>query len=135
MLFAVATMDSVVIYDTQARADAARWERYVMPTCLFPCLTTLQLFSICARESWRRMDCPIVQGMRAVAMLGRIHLDSITDLAWSPCGTYLAVSSRDGFCTLAAFSDGDLGERVPADSLPQHLAVRMAAAAGKLPTR
>ena len=75
------------------------------------------------------------QGMRAVAVLGRIHLDSITDLAWSPCGAYLAISSRDGFCTLAAFSDGDLGERVPTDRLPQHLAMRLAAAAGKLPPR
>ena len=73
--------------------------------------------------------------MRAVAVLGRIHLDAVTDLAWSPCGTILAISSRDGYCTLAAFSDGDLGERVLADALPPHLAARMAAAAGKLPPR
>ena len=73
--------------------------------------------------------------MRAVAMLGRIHLDAITDLSWSPCGAFLAISSRDGFCTLAAFSDGDLGERIPAGSLPQHLAPRLAAAAGMLPPR
>ena len=78
---------------------------------------------------------PAAQDMRAVAVLGRIHLDSTTDLAWSPCGAYLAISSRDGFCTLAAFSDGDLGERVPADRLPRHLASRLAATARKLPPR
>ena len=93
----------------------------------------MHLLDLCIIVSHEQLEPP--QGMRAVSVLGRIHLDPVTDLAWSPCGTYLAVSSRDGYCTLAAFTEGDLGERVPADTLPPHLAARMAAAAGKLPPR
>lgn len=50
----VATLDSVVLYDTQS----------VLP----------------------------------LAVLGHLHYDSITDLAWSSDSQYLAVSSRDCYC-------------------------------------
>ena len=33
-----------------------------------------------------------------LAVLGHLHYDSITDLAWSSDGQYLAVSSRDCYC-------------------------------------
>lgn len=62
----VATLDSVVVYDT---------------------LCTLPL-----------------------AVLGHLHYDSITDLAWSSDGQYLAVSSRDCYCRW-----------VPAGPHPAHL--------------
>ncbi len=50
----VATLDSVVLYDTQSTVP--------------------------------------------LAVLGHLHYDSITDLAWSSDGQYLAVSSRDCYC-------------------------------------
>lgn len=33
-----------------------------------------------------------------LAVVGQLHYDSITDLAWSSDGTFLAVSSRDCYC-------------------------------------
>ncbi|KAL6780657.1 hypothetical protein ACKKBF_B12285 [Auxenochlorella protothecoides x Auxenochlorella symbiontica] len=66
MVFAVATLDSVVVYDTASPT----------PLCL----------------------------------LGALHYDSITDLAWSGDARYLAVSSRDCYCSIAVFEPGELGE-------------------------
>ena len=68
--------------------------------------------------------------MKAVAFLGALHLDPITDLAWSRDGAFLAVSSRDSYCSIAAFTAEDLGERLPPGELPPHLAQRMASAQG-----
>jgi hypothetical protein len=38
------------------------------------------------------------QSALPLALLGHLHYDSITDLAWSPDGRFLAVSSRDCYC-------------------------------------
>lgn len=75
MVYAVATLDSVIIYDTASR---------------------LPLAAFC-----------------------QIHYDSISDLAWSKDGKYLAVSSRDCFCSIISFDDGDLGKPANVDTLPQ----------------
>ena len=74
MVFAIATLDSVVLYDT---------------TSFLP-----------------------------LGVLGNLHYDSITDLAWSPDGRFLAVSSRDCYCSIAAFAPGELGEPLPVEELP-----------------
>ncbi|KAL4452332.1 hypothetical protein ABPG75_007994 [Micractinium tetrahymenae] len=84
MVFAVATLDSVVLYDTQSPLP--------------------------------------------LAVLGHLHYDAITDLAWSCDGQYLAISSRDCYCSIAAFDAGELGTPLPADKLPAHIAKRLAAA-------
>ena len=39
-----------------------------------------------------------VQAVMPLAMLGALHYDRITDLAWSTDGRFLAASSYDGFC-------------------------------------
>ncbi|GAX74420.1 hypothetical protein CEUSTIGMA_g1869.t1 [Chlamydomonas eustigma] len=65
MVLAVATMDSVLLYETET-------------------------FSL-------------------LCVLGGLHLAAITDLAWAPDASTLAVSSRDGFCSLATFEPGELG--------------------------
>ena len=38
------------------------------------------------------------QSVLPLAVLGQLHYDSITDLAWSSDGQFLAVSSRDCYC-------------------------------------
>jgi chromatin assembly factor 1 subunit B len=81
MVFAVATLDSVIIYDTES---------------LLP-----------------------------LAMLGQLHYDSITDLAWSRDGQYLAVASRDCYCSIAVFQSGELGERVPLAEVAPDVAKRL----------
>lgn len=84
MVFAAATLDSVVLYDTQSP--------------------------------------------QPLALLGHLHYDSITDLAWSSDGAFLAVSSRDCYCSIAAFEPGELGRPADPGSLPPHVARRVAAA-------
>jgi len=88
MVFAVATTDSVIIYDTQSTVP--------------------------------------------VAVLGALHYASITDLAWSSDGTYLAVGSKDGYCSIAVFDKGELGEPMKKEDLPGHIAKRMSAAQRKI---
>lgn len=78
MVFAIATVDSVIVYDTTS----------VLP----------------------------------MVVMGQLHYDSITELAWSKDGQYLAVSSRDCYCSIAAFQPGELGEPLPKEQLPPVMA-------------
>jgi chromatin assembly factor 1 subunit B len=73
MVFAVASLDSVILYDTES----------ILP----------------------------------VAVLGQLHYDSITDLAWSKDGRFLAIASRDSYCTIATFDEGELGETLSPENL------------------
>ncbi|KAF8503052.1 WD40 repeat-like protein [Hysterangium stoloniferum] len=65
MLFAIATMDTITIHDTQQAG----------PVCMFT----------------------------------KLHYDEFTDMAWSPDGQCLMLTSRDGFCTIIV-----LDEHLPA---------------------
>ncbi|DBB16492.1 hypothetical protein WJX82_009453 [Trebouxia sp. C0006] len=85
MVFAIATLDSIIIYDTQ------------QPT--------------------------------PIAVLGSLHFEAVTDLAWSCDGAFLAISSYDGYCSIASFDKGELGEFVLAADLPPHIRERVACAA------
>jgi len=78
LVFAVATLDSLFIYDTQHSS-------------------------------------PIV-------VCAGLHYAAITDIAWSADGQYVAVSSQDGYCSLLAFSDAELGVQMPSNEIPPHIA-------------
>ena len=39
-----------------------------------------------------------LQAALPLAILGGLHLEQITDLAWSPDGLTLIISSYDGYC-------------------------------------
>jgi hypothetical protein len=45
-----------------------------------------------------------------LAYLSQLHYSTFTDLAWSPDGNSLFMSSTDGFGSLAIFEPGELGE-------------------------
>lgn len=77
LVYAVATTDSIVLYDTSSS--------------------------------------------KPLAAFFQIHFDSITDIAWSKDGLFLAVSSRDCFCSIIAFDKGELGQQVDPEELPQHI--------------
>ncbi|KAK4585520.1 hypothetical protein RGQ29_022965 [Quercus rubra] len=47
-----------------------------------------------------------------IAILAGLHYAAITDIAWSPDGRYLALSSQDGYCTLLEFEHDELGSPV-----------------------
>ena len=48
--------------------------------------------------------CLVLQKATPLAVLGALHFEAITDLAWSSDGSYLAISSYDGFCRQASQS-------------------------------
>uniref|UniRef100_A0A7S2X1S9 CAF1B/HIR1 beta-propeller domain-containing protein n=1 Tax=Chloropicon primus TaxID=1764295 RepID=A0A7S2X1S9_9CHLO len=48
--------------------------------------------------------------MKPTALISGLHCASLTDLAWSPDGRRIAVSSHDGYCSLISFSEGELGK-------------------------
>lgn len=75
MVFAVATLDTVVLYDTQQ----------TLP----------------------------------IAMIGRIHYATLTDLTWSSDGKLLVISSSDGYCSLVEFEERELGCHLTATDLQQ----------------
>lgn len=77
IVYAVATLDSIVLYDTSSSLP--------------------------------------------IAAFSQIHFDSITDIAWSKDGDYLAISSRDCFCSIIAFEKDELGQRIDPAKLPQHI--------------
>jgi hypothetical protein len=45
-----------------------------------------------------------------LAYLSQLHYSTFTDLAWSPDGNCLFMTSTDGFGSLAVFEPGELGE-------------------------
>lgn len=74
MVYAVATQDSVWVYDTQQAG----------PICCF----------------------------------SNLHYASFTDLAWSPDGQVLMMSSSDGYCSTAVFDYHELGQPYNYDKQP-----------------
>lgn len=81
IVFAAATLDTVIIYDT-------------------------------------RRSSP-------VAVISAMHYAPITDLAWSPDGRCLAISSHDGYCSIVTFKSGELGEIIPPEDLPKQVLERI----------
>lgn len=77
LVYAIATTDSVVLYDTSSS--------------------------------------------KPLAAFFQIHFDSITDIAWSKDGQFLAISSRDCFCSVAAFGSEELGKKIALEKLPKHI--------------
>ncbi|XP_057496410.1 chromatin assembly factor 1 subunit FAS2-like [Actinidia eriantha] len=49
------------------------------------------------------------QSIQPIAILAGLHYAAVTDIAWSPTGKYLALSSQDGYCTLVEFENDELG--------------------------
>ena len=57
---------------------------------------------------------------RPIAIVHGLHCAAITDLAWSPDGKTLAVSSHDGFCSMIRFKVGQFGDKLDREAdLPE----------------
>jgi hypothetical protein len=69
-------------------------------------------------------DCAGAESTKPILVLGAVHLKHITDLAWSPCGCFLAATSHDGYCTIAHFGAGELGTPLTGD-IPDAQAIRL----------
>ena len=59
-----------------------------------------------------------------LAVITGLHYAAITDLAWSPDGSLLAISSSDGYCSFVSFEDGELGRPLPEAELPDFVRER-----------
>jgi chromatin assembly factor 1 subunit B len=49
------------------------------------------------------------QSLHPIGLISGVHFAGITDIAWSPCGSMLCISSSDGYCSIASFAQGELG--------------------------
>ncbi|XP_011099756.1 chromatin assembly factor 1 subunit FAS2 isoform X2 [Sesamum indicum] len=74
LIFAVATLNSLYIYDTES--------------------------------------------IQPIVIVAGVHYAAITDIAWSPIGNYLVLSSQDGYCTLLEFENQELGSPMSLSEKP-----------------
>jgi chromatin assembly factor 1 subunit B len=81
------------------------------------CLPYRMLFAIACPDSVLIYDTE--SWTRPIARVAGIHFSEITDVAWSADGSYLAVSSTDSSVSIIAFEEGELGEPLAADKMPQ----------------
>ena len=59
-----------------------------------------------------------------LAVITGLHYAGITDLAWSPDGELLAISSSDGYCSFVSFEAGELGRPLADADLPEFVRER-----------
>ncbi|XP_008798986.1 chromatin assembly factor 1 subunit FAS2 homolog isoform X1 [Phoenix dactylifera] len=50
------------------------------------------------------------ESVHPIAIYAGLHYAAITDVAWSPDAKHLALSSRDGYCTVIEFENDELGK-------------------------
>lgn len=79
------------------------WEKY---TTLF-CLPYRVVFAVGTEDSILLYD---TQQITPFGYISNIHYHQLSDLAWSPDGRFLFVSSTDGYCTMVVFDEGEIGE-------------------------
>jgi chromatin assembly factor 1 subunit B len=75
-------------------------------TPLFANLEHRMVFAIATAESVIIYD---TEQLAPFAVVANLHFAEITDLSWSADGRILAISSQDGYCSMVAFAQGELG--------------------------
>eukprot|EP00898_Chlorokybus_atmophyticus_P003827 jgi/Chlat1/4445/Chrsp29S00330 len=74
------------------------------------------------------------QRSQPLAILAGLHMAAITDLAWSRDARYLAISSADGYCSIATFAPDELGTPASLQDLPEHIATLLQLPVSSSPT-
>lgn len=64
------------------------------------------IFAVATKSSVYLYD---TQQRTPFAIISNIHYTRLTDLTWSESGSFLIVSSTDGFCSIVTFEEGELG--------------------------
>ncbi|QLQ81825.1 hypothetical protein HG537_0G00790 [Torulaspora globosa] len=62
------------------------------------------------------------ENVKPLAVVGNLHYTPLTDLAWSPDGNLLMISSTDGFCSYISFHADTLGKRISVEDRSRLLA-------------
>lgn len=121
MVFALATVEAVIIYDTAGDVcvftlSDTPWHEPSLPKTETACHGVLGTLNSCClpfedshysepvQPPWLSAHCPCMTqpsgtaGLQPLAVLGGLHFEAapITDIAWSCDGRYLAMSSYDG---------------------------------------
>jgi chromatin assembly factor 1 subunit B len=65
------------------------------------------IFAVITQDSVIIYD---TQHLQPIAMLGNLHYSTLTDLSWTFDGNSIIFTSTDGFCSMATFDNGELGE-------------------------
>jgi chromatin assembly factor 1 subunit B len=111
MIYAVATHDTVYVYDTQQSS----------PICLFSNLH----FSSFTDLSWLVHVAPLFQcTLYRLTLTSRLSLDLVGDVGEkkrTSDGETLVLSSSDGYCSLVIFEKHELGERMTEEEMREHL--------------
>ncbi|XP_023329591.1 chromatin assembly factor 1 subunit B [Eurytemora carolleeae] len=66
-----------------------------------------QVYAVATQNAVMLYD---TQQIVPIGRVSNIHYTGLTDLAWSPDGKILMVSSSDGFCSIISFTETELGE-------------------------
>lgn len=90
------------VSDDQTNDNQKDWEKY---STMFS-LPYRIVFAVGTEDSVLFYD---TQQQMPFAHVSNIHYHQISDLAWSPDGQFLLVSSTDGYCTIITFDEGELG--------------------------
>ncbi|KAL3646996.1 hypothetical protein CASFOL_009168 [Castilleja foliolosa] len=93
----------------QARTYASWCQQTCRSSASFFNLPYRYIFAVATLNSLYVYDTESIQ---PIVIVAGVHYASITDIAWSPAGNYLALSSQDGYCTLLEFENQELGSRV-----------------------
>jgi len=92
---------------------AVRWNPKLFKLRDSPNIFSLEYRMIVAIASVDAVTIYDTQHLHPIAYVKDLHLNPLTDLAWSSDGLYLVVSSIDGYCSIISFSAVEIGEMVP----------------------
>ncbi|GAA6033923.1 hypothetical protein JCM8097_000409 [Rhodosporidiobolus ruineniae] len=97
------------VADDKPASSAATVASKPKPRSLFD-LPYRMVYAVATHDSVYLYD---TQQATPIAMFGNLHWKPFTDLTWSPDGQTLMISSQDGYCSIVAFSPGELGTPYP----------------------
>jgi hypothetical protein len=64
------------------------------------------------------------ESLKPIAVMKDMHCAEITDMSWSHTGLDLIITSQDGYCSIMAFEQNELGEEIALEEYPQCMQYR-----------
>ncbi|KAK6125587.1 hypothetical protein DH2020_040668 [Rehmannia glutinosa] len=99
----------ITVLDSDETSTYATWCQQTCCGSSFFKLPYRYIFAVATLNSLYIYDTESIQ---PIVIVAGVHYAAITDIAWSPAGNYLALSSQDGYCTLLEFENQELGSPI-----------------------